>query len=109
MRNRRFQPGDTIKLKPGILGNAHPIGTGRILSCLPEEKGLSRYRVRFENETFERSIGQDDIDLTASSLSTQAGTAEGKPGSSWVNAHAIRTGPTAATAARSNSAGKRQR
>ncbi len=59
MRTPCLEPGDTIKLKPRVLGNVRPAGTGRILSCLPEEKGLVRYRVQFENETFERSIGQE--------------------------------------------------
>lgn len=110
MRTPRLEPGDTIKLKPRVLGNVRPAGTGRILSCLPEDKGLVRYRVQFENETFERSIGQEeDIDFTASPPSDQTGAASDEAGSSWVNSKAIRTGKTVTTAARSSFAGKRHR
>lgn len=109
MRNQRLKPGDTIKLKPRALGNAHPTGVGHILSCLPEEKGLVRYRVQFENETFERSIGLDDIDVSILPPPDERGATIGGIGSSWVNSQAIRAGKTAVATAGSRSAGKRHR
>ncbi|WP_412063865.1 cold-shock protein [Rhizobium sp. SYY.PMSO] len=92
MRHGRYQAGDMIVLKAGVLGNAHPKGEGRVLSCLPEAGGLAHYRVRFENESFERSIRQDDIDPATSQASFDG--APGTPkadGSRWVNLNSIRT------------------
>ena len=94
MAQRRYRTGDSIVLKAGILGSSQPIGTGRVMSVLPAAQGFVHYRVRFQNENFERSVRQDDIDFLASpsSLSpaeTQAGPES--PSSSWINSNSIRT------------------
>ena len=93
MATRRYQPGDSIVLKPGIFAGGQAFGAGRIISVLPAAQGLVHYRVRFQNENYERSIRQDDIDVLASPSSlppveTQA-SAEAAT-SSWINANAIR-------------------
>jgi hypothetical protein len=93
MATRRYQPGDNIVLKPGIFAGGQAFGAGRIVSVLPAAQGLVHYRVRFQNENYERSIRQDDIDVLASPSSlppveTQA-RAEAAT-SSWINANAIR-------------------
>lgn len=94
MVSRRYGPGDTIMLKHGVLGSAQPSGSGNILSILPAAQGFVHYRVRFQNENFERSIRQDDIDVHASPSSplpseTRSATEGSK--SSWINSNSIRT------------------
>ncbi|MBB3656658.1 hypothetical protein FHX15_001886 [Rhizobium sp. BK650] len=93
MVNRRYRPGDTIMLKHGVLGSAQPAGSGNILSILPAAQGFAHYRVRFQNENFERSIRQDDIDIQASPsapLLSEAVSAPEKTKSSWINSNVIR-------------------
>ncbi|OWW05057.1 cold-shock protein [Rhizobium sp. R72] len=94
MARRHYRAGDSIVLKQGILGSAQPLGPGSILSVLPAAQGFVHYRVRFQNENYERSIRQDDIDVLASPSSfspieTQAIPENSK--SSWINSDAIRT------------------
>lgn len=90
MQNRRYRSGDSILLKPGALGNSQPSGRGSILSCLPEADGVAQYRVRFENENFERRIRQDDIDLTASpSAAPETRSMPQEKTASWINSRAI--------------------
>ena len=93
MVNRRYRPGDTIMLKHGVLGNAQPSGSGNVLSILPAAQGFTHYRVRFQNENFERSIRQDDIDVLASPsapLPSKVQAASESPTSSWINSNSIR-------------------
>ena len=93
MAYRRYSPGDTIMLKHGVLSGAQPSGSGDILSILPAAQGFVHYRVRFQNENFERSIRQDDIDVQASPSSPSLPEAEAapeKPKSSWINSNVIR-------------------
>ena len=94
MATRLYQPGDTIVLKPGVLGNARPFGGGRIVSVLPAAQGVIHYRVRFQNENYERSIRQDDIDVLASSSSLSPAETPASPEgakTSWINSSSIRT------------------
>ena len=93
MAYRRYRPGDTIVLKNGVLGNTQPSGSGNILSVLPAAQGFVHYRVRFQNENFERSVRQDDIDVLASSsspLPSEARAAPESSKSSWINSNSIR-------------------
>ncbi|MGG6892699.1 MULTISPECIES: cold-shock protein [Rhizobium] len=93
MAHGRYRPGDSIVLKPGIFGNAQPTGAGGIVSVLPVSQGVVHYRVRFQNESYERSIRQDDIDVEASPsslLPSQPDVPEASK-SSWINSNAIRT------------------
>ncbi|OJY78569.1 MULTISPECIES: hypothetical protein [unclassified Rhizobium] len=87
----RYQPGDSIVLKPGIFGNVQPAGS--IMSVLPVSQGVVHYRVRFQNENFERSIRQDDIDVEASPSSLSPAQVEipQTSKSSWINSNSIRT------------------
>lgn len=89
----RYRSGDTIVLKSRALGSIEPKGAGRIISLLPETQGSVRYRVRLQNENFDRSIAQDDIDAKASPARKPNGrnTAFHEAGSSWVDPNAIRT------------------
>ncbi|CAN7688087.1 cold-shock protein [Rhizobium sp. LjRoot30] len=93
MRKIRYRSGDTIVLKAGVLGSVHPDGAGRITSVLPETQGLSpQYRVRFQNENFERNIAHDDIDAEASTARPQDAENAASLGatSNWINPNAIR-------------------
>jgi hypothetical protein len=93
MVNRRYRPGDTIMLKHGVLGSVQPSGSGNILSVMPAAQGFVHYRVRFQNENFERSIRQDDIDVLASHsppLPSEARAATESSKSSWINSNSIR-------------------
>jgi hypothetical protein len=61
-----YQAGDVIVLKQGGIRIARSNGSCKVLSTLPESQGAKRYRVRFETETFDRSVSEDEIDLTRS-------------------------------------------
>lgn len=61
-----YQTGDMIVLKDGPVRIARSNGSCKILAALPESQGSKRYRVRFESETFDRSVSEDEIDLTRS-------------------------------------------
>lgn len=93
MAQGRYHEGDSIVLKTGVLGSAQPAGAGRIMSILPAAQGFVHYRVRFQNENFERSIRQDDIDIIASPSSISSSgpqTVSESSKSSWINSNAIR-------------------
>jgi hypothetical protein len=94
MAQRRYRPADRIVLKQGVLGSSQPAGSGSVVSVLPAAQGFVHYRVRFENENFERSVRQDDIDVQASPSSLSPDATESYPqpsGSSWINSNSIRT------------------
>ncbi|HBF32429.1 cold-shock protein [Rhizobium sp.] len=61
-----YQTGDMIVLKDGPVRIARSNGACKVLAALPESQGAKRYRVRFESETFDRSVSEDEIDLTRS-------------------------------------------
>ncbi|MBD9374015.1 cold-shock protein [Rhizobium sp. ARZ01] len=96
MPKYRYQPGDTLKAR--VLGSAQPEGSGRIVSELPETHGSVRYRVRFQNENFARSMSQDEIDPAMSPERAGdahiASSSDGEPSwinpDSWINPNAIR-------------------
>ncbi|MDR7144148.1 cold-shock protein [Rhizobium sp. BE258] len=91
MTNRHYRPGDSIVLKPGILGSVQPGGAGRVVSVMPAAQGFVHYRVRFQNENCERSVRQDDIDVLASSGRPAAEVkVTESPKSSWINSNTIR-------------------
>lgn len=87
-----YRSGDVIVLKPRVLGGAQPEGPGQIVSALPETDGLARYRVRFQSENFERSIGQDDIDaIVAGPRAREAHSiAADNRQSTWIKPNTIR-------------------
>jgi hypothetical protein len=91
MAHGRYRPGDSIVLKPGIFGSIQPAGS--VVSVMPLSQGVVHYRVRFQNENFERSIRQDDIDVEASPSSLSPAQAEIPQisKSNWINSNLIRT------------------
>jgi len=92
LAHSRYQPGDNIVLRQGVFGSAQ-MGAGRIVSVLPAAQGFIHYRVRFQNENYERSIRQDDIDVVASTSSRcepeVPANSDGRI-SSWINSNTIR-------------------
>ncbi|MBB3290944.1 MULTISPECIES: cold-shock protein [unclassified Rhizobium] len=90
MANGRYRPGDSIVLKPGIFGNAQPVGS--VVSVLPVSQGVVHYRVHLQSESFERSVRQDDIDAGASpsSLSPSKPDAPQASKPNWINSNSIR-------------------
>jgi hypothetical protein len=93
MSDTRYRPGDAIALRPRTLGGLEPQRMGRIVSVLPETRGSICYRVRFQNENFDRSVSQDDIDPTASTPrdADNKSAVNEKSGSSWINLNSIKT------------------
>lgn len=93
MRKKSYQCGDTVYLKPGVLGNSQPTGPARVISVMPEGQGVVRLRVRFQHENFERSVAVDEIDAPASATSAprmNEGPAVREAGSSWINLNSIK-------------------
>ena len=93
MRENSYKSGDTVFLKPGVIGNNQPKGPARVMSVMPEGQGVVRLRVRFQQENFDRSIAIDEIDLSASTTPTprtSENTAVREAGSSWINLSSIK-------------------
>nr|WP_210300705.1 cold-shock protein [Rhizobium rhizoryzae] len=88
----RYIAGDRIVLKAGPSGQAQ--GEGRIISVQPESQsgGPTRYRVRFNEENFDRTVGEDDIDASLSISGKQPPKAgeERKPASGWINLNSMK-------------------
>ncbi|MDQ0456246.1 cold-shock protein [Rhizobium paknamense] len=91
MARIRYSPGDTILLKPNLLRNNRLGGAARVVAVLPENQGAAHYRVRFQNENFDRNVSQEDIDSTATPRSGSGSPHPGASGSSWINQNSIRT------------------
>lgn len=92
MARNRYIAGDRIVLKAGPSGQAQ--GEGRIISVQPESQsgGPTRYRVRFNEENFDRTVGEDDIDASLSISGKQLPKAgeERKPASGWINLNSMK-------------------
>ncbi|MCM2290818.1 cold-shock protein [Allorhizobium sp. BGMRC 0089] len=86
----RCRPGDTILLKPNLLRGRHGGGPARVIAILPDSQGIAQYRVRFQNETFDRNIRQDDIEGFSSGVPRPKNQPSEQPGSSWINPNSIR-------------------
>lgn len=89
MKRPTYSVGDKVVLKTAADG-----GTAcRISAVLPSAYGHVQYRVRFENETFERRIVQADIDPERSDRSAPEEKAVSpKTGSSWLNPSTMKIG-----------------
>lgn len=69
-----YQLGDVIVLKQGAMRIARSNGSCKVLAILPELHGTKHYRVRFETETFDRSVSEHEINLTRSPRSGKNAT-----------------------------------
>ena len=92
MRKMPYRAGDRIVLKPRALGEATLSEVATVVAVLPETRGSIAYRVRFDEERFDRHVEHDLIDGDASTVSApvQASKTEARTGS-WVNFNSLRT------------------
>jgi hypothetical protein len=98
MSEVRYAPDDMVVLHARTFQGVPQQVTARIVACQPETRGAVRYRVRLPGENYDRTVGVDDIDAIASpdkgtsiNVDGQEAPSRHKPGSSWINAAAIRT------------------
>lgn len=90
MSEHKFKSGDMIFLKEGPVRMARVGGRCKIISTLPESQGTRQYRVRFDSESFERCVGEDDIDVNRSKASVLAANSK-KENDPWLKASSVRT------------------
>jgi hypothetical protein len=90
----RYKIGDRIVLKDGPNRMQKATGPCKVVAALPESRGIRQYRVRFESETYERMISEDDIDVENSPASgsgpVSSQSTKGKD--PWLKASNVRTG-----------------
>lgn len=94
MSRKSYAIGDQVLLKAGQPRSTASERTCRIVGILPADHGEVQYRVRLENENFERRIVQSDIDTeqNAAPARRNTGTTEtARPGSPWLKPLTIRS------------------
>ncbi len=93
MRVARYAIGDRVVLKSGSGMRTGQEAVCRVSAVLPAAYGQNQYRVRYENETFDRRIVDTDIDPERSERATKREEAAppGK-GSSWLNPASMKIG-----------------
>jgi hypothetical protein len=61
----RYRVGDTLRMLPGGYSSARPAAGCRVVALLPYEgHGALLYRVRSDNEAFERVVPEADLSRT---------------------------------------------
>ncbi|MBP1851951.1 cold-shock protein [Rhizobium halophytocola] len=78
MSGHKFKTGQMITLKNNGLPVARMSGECKIMATLPETGGMRQYRVRFEGETFERCVGEDDIQTSPAKAPQRKPAADSK-------------------------------
>lgn len=94
MSRKTHAIGDRVVLKSGLSRRTLDERTCRIVGVLPADHGEVQYRVRFDNENFERRIVHSDIDAdetTAPSPHKAAPSVAGS-GGSWLKPSSVRIG-----------------
>ena len=78
MSRKSYAVGDHVVLKAGLSRATTGTRTCRIVGVLPADHGEVQYRVRLENENFERRVVHSDIDVeeTAAPATRKAAAAE---------------------------------
>ena len=87
--------GDQIFLVPGPFRTARSEGAFTIVTVLPDAQGSAQYRVKSNDENFERRITGSEIDIERSPRRAAVLDAAPEPGpkkGSWLNASTIRVG-----------------
>ena len=94
MSEHQYKVGDRIVLKDGPSRMLKSTGPCKVIAALPESRGFRQYRVRFESETYERMISEDDIDVENSPASGSGPTSPHSPKGKdpWLKASNVRTG-----------------
>lgn len=91
MNKHKYSIGDMIVLKEGPVRLSRTTGVCKVLATLPETGGSRQYRVRFESESFDRCVGEDDIDPSRSKSSVLPTATKSKEKTSWLKASSVRT------------------
>ncbi|MBT9371856.1 cold-shock protein [Rhizobium sp. CSW-27] len=92
MPGSRYAVGDRVVLKAAPATSGSPT-TGCISAVLPSANGQAQYRIRFENEAFERRIIEADIDPERSDRPMLEDKAVlPAKGTSWLNPARIKIG-----------------
>lgn len=86
-----YKIGNVVVLKSNY-GDLASQQSAKIVAVMPETQGSRRYRVRLADEKFDRTVAQDDIDVSASIDQTPDAIAPkvSKPGG-WINHDLVRT------------------
>jgi hypothetical protein len=91
MSKHIYPVGAMIVLKEGPVRLARTTGVCKILATLPETGGARQYRIRYESESFDRCVAEDDIDPNYRHASPQAPNTKSKEKTSWLKASSVRT------------------
>ncbi|MCB5204643.1 cold-shock protein [Neorhizobium sp. T786] len=86
-----YSVGDIVVFKSDLYRRSDNNRTCRIASVLPEAQGVIQYRIRFDDENFERRVTEADIDrVTEPPLKREERVTSPSTASSWVNLNAIK-------------------
>ena len=95
MSRKSYAVGDHVVLKAGLSRATTGTRACRIVGVLPADHGEVQYRVRLENENFERRVVHSDIDAeeTAAPTTRKAAAAENaRKEGPWLTPSSIRIG-----------------
>lgn len=88
-----YAVGDRVKLKPDPFRREHSSVAGEIMGILPSDHGNAQYRIRIDDERFERRILASEID-SHDEKGRHDGNAIPRPegsGAAWFVSSSIRT------------------
>jgi hypothetical protein len=93
MSRPTYSVGDMIVLKAAAGSRQDRTDACRISAVMPSAYGHAQYRIRFENETFDRRIVEGDIDPERSKRSaTEEKAVSPAKGNSWLNPASMKIG-----------------
>ena len=95
MSRKTYAVGDDVVLKAGLSRTVTGERTCQIVGVLPADHGEVQYRVRLENENFERRVVHSDIDAeetAAPSPRKTAAAAAVAKGGPWLKPSSVRIG-----------------
>ena len=93
MSGRSFAAGDVVILHSGLVKTSTDLRTCTIVSVLPAaDRGERQYRVRFENENFERRVVESDIETLKKAVAVEGGGIVAGSGKSWLKPLRSKTG-----------------
>lgn len=91
MQQQHYKAGDQVNLRPNFAGVRSVQSLCRIVSVLPvSDWGESQYKVRFENEKFDRRVLASDIEARISIRSMAGLRSPEAAEEGWLNASRIK-------------------